>query len=81
MAGEAAQGATAYVTLEPCSHTGQTGPCSDALVAAGIARVVIAMRDPDPRVNGRGIEALAEKGVALQIGVEAEAARRVMAGF
>ena len=81
MVGEAAQGATAYVTLEPCSHTGQTGPCSDALVAAGIARVVIAMRDPDPRVNGRGIEALAEKGVALQIGVEAEAARRIMAGF
>ena len=80
-AGEAARGATAYVTLEPCSHTGQTGPCSDALVAAGIARVVIAMRDPDPRVNGRGIETLAEQGVALQIGVEAESARRVMAGF
>ena len=80
-AGEAAQGATAYVTLEPCSHTGQTGPCSEALVDAGVARVVIAMRDPDPRVNGRGIEMLAEKGVALQIGVEAEAARRVMAGF
>ena len=80
-AGEAARGATAYVTLEPCSHTGETGPCSDALVAAGITRVVIAMRDPDPRVNGRGIEMLAERGVALQIGVEAEAARHVMAGF
>ena len=80
-AGEAARGATAYVTLEPCSHTGETGPCSDALVEAGIARVVIAMRDPDPRVNGRGIELLAERGVALQIGVEAEAARHVMAGF
>ena len=80
-AGEAARGATAYVTLEPCSHTGETGPCSDALVVAGIARVVIAMRDPDPRVNGRGIEMLAERGVALQIGVEAEAARHVMAGF
>lgn len=80
-AGEAARGATAYVTLEPCSHTGETGPCSDALVEAGIARVVIAMRDPDPRVNGRGIEMLAERGVALQIGVEAEAARHVMAGF
>ena len=80
-AGQAAQGATAYVTLEPCSHTGQTGPCGEALVDAGVARVVIAMRDPDPRVNGQGIEMLAEKGVALQIGVEAEAARRVMAGF
>ena len=63
MAGGAAQGATAYVTLEPCSHTGQTGPCSDALAAAGIARVVIAMRDPDPRVNGHGIEARREKAL------------------
>ena len=80
-AGVAARGATAYVTLEPCSHTGETGPCSDALVEAGIARVVIAMRDPDPRVNGRGIEMLAESGVALQIGVEVEGARNVMAGF
>lgn len=81
MAGEMAAGATAYVTLEPCAHTGQTGPCTDALVAAGIARVVIAIRDPDPRVNGRGIERLAEAGVEIQIGIEAEAARRVMAGF
>lgn len=81
MAGDAARGATAYVTLEPCAHTGQTGPCADALVAAGIARVVIAVRDPDPRVNGRGIERLAEAGVELQIGVEAEGARRVLAGF
>ena len=81
MAGEAAQGATAYVTLEPCAHTGQTGPCADALVEAGIARVVIAARDPDDRVNGRGIERLADSGVDIQIGVEAEAARQVMAGF
>ena len=80
-AGAAARGATAYVTLEPCAHTGQTGPCADALVAAGIARVVIAVRDPDDRVNGRGIERLAESGVDIQIGVEAEAARQVMAGF
>ena len=81
MAGMAARGATAYVTLEPCAHTGHTGPCADALVAAGIARVVIAIRDPDPRVNGRGIERLAEAGVDIQIGVEAEGARRVMGGF
>lgn len=81
MAGDAARGATAYVTLEPCAHTGETGPCADALVTAGIARVVIAIRDPDSRVNGRGIERLAEAGVDIQIGVEAEAARRVMGGF
>ena len=81
MAGAAAQGATAYVTLEPCAHTGQTGPCADALVGAGISRVVIAARDPDDRVNGRGIERLADSGVDIQIGVEAEAARQVMAGF
>jgi len=81
MAGAAARGATAYVTLEPCAHTGQTGPCVDALIAAGISRVVIAARDPDDRVNGRGIERLAEAGIILKIGVEAEAARRVMAGF
>lgn len=81
MAGDAAQGATAYVTLEPCAHTGQTGPCADALVGSGISRVVIAARDPDDRVNGRGIERLADSGVDIQIGVEAEAARQVMAGF
>ena len=81
MAGAAAEGGTAYVTLEPCAHTGQTGPCALALVNAGIARVVIALRDPDERVNGRGIEMLAEHGISLQIGVEAEAARQVMGGF
>ena len=81
LAGEAARGATAYVTLEPCAHTGQTGPCVEALIEAGISRVVIAARDPDDRVNGRGIERLAEAGIALKIGVEVEAARRVMAGF
>ncbi|MGB1872112.1 MAG: bifunctional diaminohydroxyphosphoribosylaminopyrimidine deaminase/5-amino-6-(5-phosphoribosylamino)uracil reductase RibD [Candidatus Puniceispirillaceae bacterium] len=81
MAGAAARGATAYVTLEPCAHHGQTGPCADALVEAGIARVVVALRDPDERVNGRGIDRLAEHGIVLTIGVEAELARRVMAGF
>ena len=81
MAGASAVGGTAYVTLEPCAHTGQTGPCAMALVEAGIARVVIALRDPDERVNGRGIEMLAEHGLSVQIGVEAEAARQVMGGF
>ena len=81
MAGEAARGGTAYVTLEPCAHHGKTGPCADALVEAGIARVVVALRDPDERVNGRGIERLADHGISLRIGIEAEAARRVMAGF
>jgi len=81
MAGNKARGATVYVTLEPCAHHGQTGPCAQALVDAGVARVVIALRDPDDRVNGRGIDLLAEQGIGLRIGVEAEAARRVTAGF
>ena len=81
MAGAAARGASAYVTLEPCAHHGQTGPCADALIEAGVVRVVIALRDPDKRVNGRGIDRLAEAGIALGIGVEAEAARHVTAGF
>ena len=80
-AGAASQGATAYVTLEPCAHHGQTGPCADALIEAGIARVVIALRDPDDRVNGRGVERLIDRGVSVVAGVEAEAARRVMVGF
>ena len=81
MAGEAARGGTVYVTLEPCAHTGETDPCTEALIAAGIARVVIAVRDPDPRVNGRGIDQLVEAGLSVQIDVEAEAARQVLAGF
>lgn len=80
-AGAAARGATAYVTLEPCAHHGQTGPCADALIEAGIARVVIALRDPDDRVNGRGVERLIDRGISVVTGVEAEAARHVMAGF
>ena len=80
-AGAAAAGATAYVTLEPCSHHGETPPCADALIAAGIARVVAALGDPDERVNGRGFRRLADAGIALTTGVAAEAAARLNAGF
>jgi diaminohydroxyphosphoribosylaminopyrimidine deaminase/5-amino-6-(5-phosphoribosylamino)uracil reductase len=62
-AGDTARGATAYVTLEPCSHTGKTGPCSDALITAGVARVVYAMEDPNPAVAGRGVERLRAAGI------------------
>jgi diaminohydroxyphosphoribosylaminopyrimidine deaminase/5-amino-6-(5-phosphoribosylamino)uracil reductase len=68
-AGPLAQGATAYVTLEPCSHYGRTGPCADALARAGIARVVGALRDPDPRVGGRGFDMLQAYGLAVTEGV------------
>ena len=81
LAGTTAAGATAYVTLEPCAHHGQTPPCAEALVAAGVARVVIAVQDPDPRVNGGGIAILQEAGIVVDTGVCADEARRVMAGF
>ena len=73
-AGSLAPGATAYVTLEPCSHYGRTGPCADALARAGIARVVGALRDPDPRVGGRGFEMLKRYGLSVTEGVCADEA-------
>jgi diaminohydroxyphosphoribosylaminopyrimidine deaminase/5-amino-6-(5-phosphoribosylamino)uracil reductase len=81
MAGQAARGATVYVTLEPCAHHGKTPPCAEALLKAGVTRVVVATGDPDPRVSGRGLDILRGKGVAVETGLlEAEAAE-VNAGF
>ena len=80
-AGEQARGATAYVTLEPCSHHGRTPPCADALIAAGVARVVIAMQDPNPLVSGRGVERLRASGITVECGLLETAARELNIGF
>lgn len=80
-AGEGARGATAYVTLEPCAHHGHTPPCAEALIAAGVARVVTALTDPDPRVTGRGHAMLRAAGISVTEGVEAQAAWRANQGF
>ena len=80
-AGARARGATAYVTLEPCAHTGATGPCADALVEAGVARVVAAMRDPFPRVDGAGFERLRAAGIAVEDGLMEVQARELNRGF
>jgi diaminohydroxyphosphoribosylaminopyrimidine deaminase/5-amino-6-(5-phosphoribosylamino)uracil reductase len=80
-AGAAARGATAYVTLEPCSHHGQTGPCVEALISAGIARVVAAIVDPDLRVSGKGLVQLQAAGIAVETGVMAEEAEALNEGY
>lgn len=80
-AGTAARGATAYVTLEPCSHHGKTPPCADALLAAGIARVVVAVEDPDPRVSGAGIARLRAAGIPVVLGPGAVEAAAINQGF
>jgi diaminohydroxyphosphoribosylaminopyrimidine deaminase/5-amino-6-(5-phosphoribosylamino)uracil reductase len=81
MAGAGARGATAYVTLEPCAHHGKTPPCAQALADAGIARVVAAVEDPDPRVAGKGFALLRQAGLAVDTGLMAEAAAALNAGF
>ena len=76
-AGSHARGATLYCTLEPCVHVGRTGPCTERIIAAGVARVVAALEDPDPRVSGRGFEALRAHGIDVTVGVESERSERL----
>jgi diaminohydroxyphosphoribosylaminopyrimidine deaminase/5-amino-6-(5-phosphoribosylamino)uracil reductase len=80
-AGDDARGATLYTTLEPCAHHGRTPPCTEAVVAAGVARVVVGVLDPDPQVAGRGAQRLAEAGVAVTVGVGAEAVGEQLAPY
>lgn len=80
-AGEKARGATAYVTLEPCSHHGRTPPCADALIEAGVARVVVAVQDPNPLVAGQGLERLRAAGIEIECGLMEAAARELNIGF
>ncbi|HHJ80160.1 MAG TPA: bifunctional diaminohydroxyphosphoribosylaminopyrimidine deaminase/5-amino-6-(5-phosphoribosylamino)uracil reductase RibD, partial [Candidatus Tenderia electrophaga] len=80
-AGGRAKGATVYVTLEPCSHHGRTPPCADALIAAGVARVVVAMQDPSPKVAGQGIARLEAAGITVDVGLMSEQAEALNPGF
>lgn len=80
-AGDAARSATAYVTLEPCCHQGKTGPCTEALIAAGVSRVFVGCEDPNPQVAGQGITALREAGVEVSVPVLAQRAKRLIAPF
>ncbi|HET7222966.1 MAG TPA: bifunctional diaminohydroxyphosphoribosylaminopyrimidine deaminase/5-amino-6-(5-phosphoribosylamino)uracil reductase RibD [Rhodanobacteraceae bacterium] len=81
VAGERARGATAYVTLEPCSHHGRTPPCADALIEAGVARLVFASEDPNPKVAGAGIRKMREAGIVVECGLMRDAARELNRGF
>jgi diaminohydroxyphosphoribosylaminopyrimidine deaminase/5-amino-6-(5-phosphoribosylamino)uracil reductase len=81
MAGEQARGADVYVTLEPCCHWGRSPPCTDALITAGVARVIVATGDPDPRVNGAGIAKLRQAGITVETGLLEAAARETLSGF
>lgn len=80
-AGRLARNATAYVTLEPCAHHGQTPPCAQALIAAGVKRVVVAIEDPDPRVSGAGVAMLRQAGIEVSVGEGAARAKEITAGF
>src|ERR1700726_800832 len=80
-AGEKARGASLYVTLEPCNHTGRTGPCTEAIIAAGVQRVIVAMAPPNPANSGRGFERLRAAGIEVFTGVCEEAARRLNEPF
>jgi diaminohydroxyphosphoribosylaminopyrimidine deaminase/5-amino-6-(5-phosphoribosylamino)uracil reductase len=80
-AGQRARGATAYVTLEPCAHQGRTPPCTEALIEAGVTRVVVALEDPDPNVSGRGIAQLRERGITVDVGIGADTARLALAPY
>lgn len=81
LAGESARGATVYVTLEPCSHHGRTPPCADALIQAGVSRVVVGIADPDPNVSGAGLARLRQAGIAVDVGVGEEAIRASLAPY
>lgn len=78
---ESSQGATAYVTLEPCSHTGKTPPCANALIEANVSRVVIAMQDPNPQVAGQGVQHLQDAGIDVEVGVFEKLSRQLNPGF
>ncbi|HVX21767.1 MAG TPA: bifunctional diaminohydroxyphosphoribosylaminopyrimidine deaminase/5-amino-6-(5-phosphoribosylamino)uracil reductase RibD [Acidimicrobiales bacterium] len=80
-AGQLARGGTLYTTLEPCAHVGRTGPCADAVADAGVARVVVGVLDPDPNVSGRGVALLREAGVAVDVGVGADAVTEQLAPY
>src|SRR5207247_6941899 len=80
-AGSAARGSTVYTSLEPCSHQGRTGPCANALIEAGVARVVTAMQDPNPEVDGHGLAMLRDKGITVESGILESEARRLNEAF